>query len=30
MDLQELLKKLVLKDDELDNVVLPKEAFLTI
>jgi hypothetical protein len=27
MDLQELLKKLVLKDEELDDVVLPREEF---
>jgi hypothetical protein len=27
VDLQELMKKLVLKDEELDDVVLPKEEF---
>jgi hypothetical protein len=27
MNLQELLKKLVLKDEELDDVVLPREDF---
>jgi hypothetical protein len=27
MDLQDLLKKLVLKDEELDDVVLPREDF---
>ncbi|KAK1643001.1 hypothetical protein QYE76_060806 [Lolium multiflorum] len=29
-DLQELLKKLVLKDEELDNVVLPLEDFMNL
>jgi hypothetical protein len=29
-DLQELMKKLVLKDEELNSVVLPREEFTTL
>ena len=29
-DLQSMMKKLVLKDDELDDVVLPREEFVSL